>query len=285
MAVINTNSSATIAANALVKNEREINKAMNQLSTGSRINRAADDAAGLGVSIVMTSQINGLNQSVRNANDGISLAQTADGALSEATGILQRMRELAVQAGNSVLSDNQQDYLSAEFNALAEALGTVANNTSFNGVPILKNDQSPVGTENTYVIRGSDASTTMATVKVISLDVLATDAQALDISSSSDPTATPATGPAASVAALDTALDTIGAGRAELGAAMNTLAYVSDAQMVEIANTEISRSRIADTDYAAATTELARVQIIQQAGTSMLAQANQMPQSVLSLLQ
>ena len=99
MAVINTNSSATIAANALVKNEREINKAMNQLSTGSRINRAADDAAGLGVSIVMTSQINGLNQSVRNANDGISLAQTADGALSEATGILQRMRELAVQAG------------------------------------------------------------------------------------------------------------------------------------------------------------------------------------------
>jgi flagellin len=282
MAVINTNSSATIAANALVKNEREINKAMNQLSTGSRINRAADDAAGLGVSIVMTSQINGLNQSVRNANDGISLAQTADGALSEATGILQRMRELAVQAGNAVLSDNQQDYLSAEFNALAEALGTVANNTSFNGVPILTNDGSGTATENTYVIRGSDASTTMATVKVISLDVLATDAQALDISSSS---AAPATGPAASVAALDTALDTIGAGRAELGAAMNTLAYVSDAQMVEIANTEISRSRIADTDYAAATTELARVQIIQQAGTSMLAQANQMPQSVLSLLQ
>ena len=282
MAVINTNSSATIAANALVKNEREINKAMNQLSTGSRINRAADDAAGLGVSIVMTSQINGLNQSVRNANDGISLAQTADGALSEATGILQRMRELAVQAGNSVLSTEQQDYLSAEFNALAEALGTVANNTSFNGVAILKNDQSPVGTENTYVIRGSDASTTMATVKVISLDVLATDAQLLDISSGAT---LPAEGPAASVAALDTALDTIGAGRAELGAAMNTLAYVSDAQMVEIANTEISRSRIADTDYAAATTELARVQIIQQAGTSMLAQANQMPQSVLSLLQ
>ena len=172
--------------------------------------------------------------------------------------------------------------MSAEFNALAEALGTVANNTSFNGVPILTNDGSGTATENTYVIRGSDASTTMATVKVISLDVLATDAQALDISSSS---AAPATGPAASVAALDTALDTIGAGRAELGAAMNTLAYVSDAQMVEIANTEISRSRIADTDYAAATTELARVQIIQQAGTSMLAQANQMPQSVLSLLQ
>jgi len=283
MAVINTNSSATIAANALIKNERDINKAMNQLSTGSRINRAADDAAGLGVSIVMTSQINGLNQSVRNANDGISLAQTADGALAEATGILQRMRELAVQAGNSVLSDNQQDYLAAEFDALAAALGTVADNTSFNGVTILKNDQTPVpGTENAYVIRGADASTTIATVTVLSLDVLATDTQALDISSAA---VAPGAGPAASVTALDTALDEIGAGRAELGAAMNTLAYVADAQMVEIANTEVSRSRIADTDYAAATTELARAQIIQQAGTSMLAQANQMPQSVLSLLQ
>lgn len=279
MAVINTNSSATIAANALIKNERDLSKAMNQLSTGSRINRAADDAAGLGVSIVMTSQINGLTQSVRNANDGISLAQTADGALSEATGILQRMRELAVQAGNSVLSDNQQDYLSAEFDALAEALSTVANNTSFNNVSILKDDGG-AGTPNfnTYSIRGADASTVMADVKVTSLDTLATAAIALDIGSSSG-------NPATAITTIDGQLDTLAAGRAELGAAMNTLAYVADSQMVEIANTEVSRSRIADTDYAAATTELARAQIIQQAGTSMLAQANQMPQSVLALLQ
>jgi flagellin len=276
MTVINTNSSSTLAANALIKNERALSKAMNQLSTGSRINRAADDAAGLGVSIVMTSQINGLNQAIRNANDGISLAQTADGALSEVTDIFQRMRELAVQAGNSVLSDNQQDYLSAEFNALGYALDTVAANTSFNGVAILQNDGGAAGT-NSYAINGSDASTTMATVTVLSLDVLATTAQALDISSTGDP--------AAAITALDVGLDRIGAGRAELGAAMNTLAYVADSQMVEIANTEASRSRIADTDYAAATTELARTQIIQQAGTSMLAQANQMPQSVLSLLQ
>jgi flagellin len=279
MAVINTNSSATIAANALIKNERDLSKAMNQLSTGSRINRAADDAAGLGVSIVMTSQINGLNQSVRNANDGISLAQTADGALSEATGILQRMRELAVQAGNSVLSDNQKDYLSAEFEALATALGTVADNTSFNGIAILKDDGG-AGTPafNTYSIRGADASTVMAEVKVTSLDTLATAAIALDIGSA-------AGDPATAITTIDGQLDTLAGGRAELGAAMNTLAYVADAQMVEIANTEVSRSRIADTDYAAATTELARAQIIQQAGTSMLAQANQMPQSVLALLQ
>ena len=282
MAVINTNSSATIAANALLKNDRDLSKTMSQLSTGSRINRAADDAAGLGVSIVMTSQINGLNQSVRNANDGISLAQTADGALGEAIDILQRMRDLAVQAGNSVLSDHQQDYLAVEFDALAIALSTVADNTSFNGISILKNDglgTPPFGLiMNTYEIKGADAYSSMAILKVASLDILATGTQTLDIGSVSG-------SPIIAITTLDIQIETLASARAELGAAMNTLAYVADAQMVEIANTEVSRSRIADTDYAIATTELARAQIIQQAGTSMLAQANQAPQSVLALLQ
>ena len=282
MAVINTNSSATIAANALLKNDRDLSKAMNQLSTGSRINRAADDAAGLGVSIVMTSQINGLNQSIRNANDGISLAQTADGALGEVIDILQRMRELAVQAGNSVLSDNQQDYLAVEFDALADSLETIADNTSFNGVSILQNNglvPPPAGLlKNTYEIKGADANTVMVAVDVLSLDSLATATQTLNIGT--------ATGsPVNAIALLDLQLDLLADSRAELGAAMNTLAYVADAQMAELANTEVSRSRIADTDYAIATTELARAQIIQQAGTSMLAQANQAPQSVLALLQ
>lgn len=276
MAIINTNSSATIAANALLKNDRDLSKAMNQLSTGSRINRAADDAAGLGVSIVMTSQINGLNQSIRNANDGISLAQTADGALGQAIDIFQRMRELAVQAGNSVLSDNQQDYLAAEFNALADGLETIADNTSFNGVSILKNFSG----SNTYDIKGADASTTMANVLVVTLDVPVLLAQSMDISAAAGPSAVPAV-----VSTVDNVLQMLSAGRALLGAAMNTLGYVADAQMAELANTEVSRSRIADTDYAVATTELARAQIIQQAGTSMLAQANQAPQSVLALLQ
>jgi flagellin len=219
-----------------------------------------------------------LNQAIRNANDGISLAQTADGALSEVTDIFQRMRELAVQAGNSVLSDNQQDYLSAEFNALGYALDTVATNTSFNGVAILQNDGGAAGT-NSYAINGADASTTMATVTVLSLDYYVALAQFLDIGSAG------AFAGDIVIAAIDGALDAIAGSRADLGAAMNTLAYVADSQMVEIANTEASRSRIADTDYAAATTELARAQIIQQAGTAMLAQANQVPQSVLGLLQ
>ena len=282
MAVINTNSSATIAANALLKNDRDLSKAMNQLSTGSRINQAADDAAGLGVSIVMTSQINGLNQSVRNANDGISLAQTADGALGEVVDILQRMRELAVQAGNSVLSDNQQDYLAVEFDALADSLETIADNTSFNGVSILQNNglvPPPAGLlKNTYEIKGADANTVMVAVNVLSLDSLATATQTLNIG-------TTLGSPVNAIALLDLQLDLLADSRAELGAAMNTLAYVADAQMAELANTEVSRSRIADTDYAVATTELARAQIIQQAGTSMLAQANQAPQSVLALLQ
>jgi flagellin len=176
-----------------------------------------------------------------------------------------------------VLSDNQQDYLSAEFNALADALSTVADNTEFNGVAILKNDGATVNM-NHYDIKGADASSTMATVTVLSLDTYAALAQATDISSG--------TGlPDVAISVIDFQLDAIAGARADLGAAMNTLAYVADSQMVEIANTEASRSRIADTDYAAATTELARAQIIQQAGTAMLAQANQVPQSVLGLLQ
>ena len=234
------------------------------------------------MSIVMTSQINGLNQSVRNANDGISLPQTADGALGEVVDILQRMRELAVQAGNSVLSDNQQDYLAVEFDALADSLETIADNTSFNGVSILQNNglvPPPAGLlKNTYEIKGADANTVMVAVNVLSLDSLATATQTLNIG-------TTLGSPVNAIALLDLQLDLLADSRAELGAAMNTLAYVADAQMAELANTEVSRSRIADTDYAIATTELARAQIIQQAGTSMLAQANQAPQSVLALLQ
>lgn len=181
-----------------------------------------------------------------------------------------------------MLSDNQQDYLAVEFDALADSLETIADNTSFNGVSILQNNglvPPPAGLlKNTYEIKGADASTVMVAVNVLSLDSLATATQTLNIGT--------ATGsPVNAIALLDLQLDLLADSRAELGAAMNTLAYVADAQMAELANTEVSRSRIADTDYAIATTELARAQIIQQAGTSMLAQANQAPQSVLALLQ
>lgn len=270
MAVINTNVSASIAANALVKNERMLGKAMAQLSTGSRINNAGDDAAGLAISITMTSQINGLQQAVRNSNDGISIAQTADGALAEATNMVQRMRELAVQASNGAISDTERSYLDTEFQAIEGAILKIGTSTEFNGQAILAT--AGAGAKNI-----TDASgTTVATVTTATMSSLVT---ALD-----GDTVSTAAKAATALAGADTALAALASARAGLGASMNTLAFMADNQANELANTQASRSRVLDTDYASATTELARTQIIQQAGTAMLAQANQLPQNVLALL-
>jgi flagellin len=270
MAVINTNVSASIASNALVKNERMLSKAMAQLSTGSRINNAGDDAAGLAISVTMTSQIKGLEQAVRNANDGISIAQTADGALAEVTNMVQRMRELSIQASNGALSATERGYLDTEFQALEGAIAKIGTSTEFNGRAIL-------GTSATGYAITDAAGATVATVTTTAVATLVTALSAKGLNST--------TSAAAAITAADTALGKLASSRANLGAAMNTLAFVSDNQANELANTQASRSRVLDTDYAAATTELARTQIIQQAGTAMLAQANQLPQSVLALLQ
>ena len=270
MAVINTNVSASIASNALVKNERSLSKAMAQLSTGNRINNAGDDAAGLAISVTMTSQIKGLEAAIRNSNDGISIAQTADGALAEVTNMVQRMRELAVQASNGALSNTERSYLNTEFEALESAITSIGDSTEFNNVKILDS-----GAAN-FAITGADGSA-IATVTTVSMGGIMT---ALSLQSVS--TAVKA---GAAITGADTTLASLASQRATLGAAMNTLAFVADNQSNELANTQASRSRVMDTDYASATTELARTQIIQQAGTAMLAQANQLPQSVLALLQ
>lgn len=271
MAVINTNVSASIASNALVKNERSLSKAMAQLSTGNRINNAGDDAAGLAISMTMKAQVNGLNQAVRNANDGISLAQTADGALAETTNMLQRMRELAVQASNGVLSATERGYLQSEFAALRTAIGTIGSGTEFNGQAILAGDAGAFAITD-------QAGSTAVTVTTTALATTVTAVSATDISTNA---AAAVTG----IGAVDTALAAVAAARAGYGAALNSLAYVSDNFANASANAQASLSRISDTDYATATTDLARTQIIQQAGTAMLAQANQLPQTVLSLLQ
>lgn len=273
MAVINTNVSASIASNALVKNERSLSKAMAQLSTGNRINNAGDDAAGLAISETMTAQIRGLAVGVRNANDGISMAQTADGALAEATNILQRMRELATQARSGQYSTTQLGYLDAEYQDLVTAMDAIATSTEFNGTAIL----SAAG-DGTFNITGA-AGTTLASVTTYDLETSA--AAYGDITSAANATTELTLIDGAAAGSLAHMVNA----RASLGASMNALAYVADAQSNEMANTQASRSRIMDTDYASATTELARTQIIQQAGTAMLAQANQLPQTVLSLLQ
>ena len=276
MSVINTNVSALLTQNAIVKNERSMSTAMEQLSTGSRINGAKDDAAGLAISSRMTSQINGLNQSVRNANDAISFLQTADGALIEVENMLQRMRTLAVQASSETNTTADQAALQIEFTALRSEIDRVANDTQWNGEDIL---DGTGGTSGVYEFQiGASADQTLS-VTMASFD----DAGA-NVSGISGSTLAATASASAAITALDTVLTNVNSERATLGANINVLQYSADNLANVSQNAAASRSRVTDTDYAQATTELARTQIIAQAATAMLAQANQMPQTVLSLL-
>jgi len=276
MSVINTNVSALLTQNAIVKNERSMGVAMEQLSTGSRINGAKDDAAGLAISSRMTSQINGLNQSVRNANDAISFLQTADGALIEVENMLQRMRTLAVQASSETNTTADQAALQIEFAALRTEIDRVANDTQWNGEDIL---DGTGGTSGVYAFQiGASASQTLS-VTMANFDDAG--ANTSGIASSSLAATSSAS---AAITALDAVLTSVNSERAKLGANINVLQYSADNLANVSQNAAASRSRVTDTDYAQATTELARTQIIAQAATAMLAQANQMPQTVLSLL-
>ena len=417
MTAINTNTAATITANALTKNERAMSQAMERLSTGLRINSAGDDAAGLAISSRMTSQINGLNMAVRNSNDAISMVNTADGAYIEATNMMQRMRELAVQAASGTMGSTDRTALNTEYQALNDQILEIAGNTQWNGTNIL---DDTVGTTGSVAFQvGANASQTITTdfgslgytgrtataavtarnavgpvaafVEITvaggalldgdqismhfgsdggwltltlgsgdaahlttgtdAMDVLAansnneigfettsgnygatasatafftdtgggaaagnlsiiagTSANTFKISGSVTGSANTIVAPTdihitrgisagiiatditqvdhanAALAALDTAITSMNTQRASFGAAVNRLEYASDNLANVSQNTSASRSRILDADYASETTELARTQIIQQAATAMLSQANQQAQSVLALL-
>ena len=279
MSVINTNVSALLTQNAIVKNERSMGVAMEQLSTGSRINGAKDDAAGLAISSRMTSQINGLNQSVRNANDAISFLQTADGALIEVTNMLQRMRTLAVQASSETNTTADQAALNIEFGALRTEINRVADDTQWNGENIL--DGAGGNGSGVYLFQiGASASQTLS----VTLANFETGSAGTEVNGISASTLAATSSASAAITALDTALTNVNSERATLGANINVLQYSADNLSNVSQNAAASRSRVTDTDYAQATTELARTQIIAQAATAMLAQANQMPQTVLSLL-
>ena len=280
MPVINTNVNALISRNAANINNRALSSAMQQLSTGKRINSAKDDAAGLAVSEIMTAQIRGLNMGVRNANDGISLLQTAEGAMIEQTNMLQRMRELAVQGSNDTITDTQKGYLNTEFTQLRSEIDRIASQTKWNGATLLAGGTQlgnasagtysfMVGSNSTYVqvTVANMASTSGANLSAVSASAVSTAALAVT-----------------AIDSIDTALSAIASQRATIGAGINRLTYAVDNLTNVSQNLSESRSRILDTDYAAASSELARTQIIQQASTAMLAQANQQPQSVLALL-
>ena len=278
MTVINTNTAATLTANALTKNERAMSQAMERLSTGVRINSASDDAAGLAISSRMTSQINGLNQAVRNTNDAISMVQTADGALVEVTNMLQRMRELAVQgASGTNTGTNDMAALNTEYEALRDEVFQIIDDTQWNGSTLLDGNVAAAGDQTVDFHVGANASQTI-TIDFGDFETgqFGSFTAAHDIDAATEANT--------AIGIIDTALTTVNTKRADFGAAINRLEYTADNLANVSQNTSASRSRILDADYASETTELARTQIIQQAGTAMLSQANQQAQSVLALL-
>ena len=274
MNVINTNIGALKAANASNAAGKALGTAMERLSTGKRINSAKDDAAGLAITTSMTSQVRGMNQGIRNANDGISMAQTAEGALSEVTNMLQRQRELTVQASNNTYSADDLANLASEMDALNTQITNVLANSEFNGQKLF------------------DASA--GTAGVVTVQAGANEADAIDIDLSANLTTDADLAAAAAVdvealaagdiALFDTAIKTVSTVRAGLGASQNQLESAVTNLNNNITNLSDARSRIEDTDYSAETTALAKSQILSQASSAMLAQANQSQQNVLSLL-
>jgi flagellin len=277
MSVINTNVPSLKTQMAMAVNSRGLHNAMEQLSTGRRINSAADDAAGLAISQGMTAQIRGLNQAIRNANDGISMLQTAEGATNEIGNILQRMRELAVQSANDTYNDDvDRAAMDTEFQSLSEEINRIATVTTWNNKQIFDS----VNTFDYHVgfASAADNKITVMTTKLtnddfgdtgtdISAEAVDTKAHALD-----------------ALDAIDTAINDLNAARANMGGYINRLNFTVDNLSNISTHLSESRSRIEDADYAQASSDLAKHQVIQQAATAMLAQANQSSQSVLTLL-
>ena len=288
MAVVNTNLAASIAQAALVRNERDLSTAMEQLSTGKKINSAADNASGLAISTRMTSQIRGLDQAVRNANDAISMISTAEGALDEITAMLQRMRELAVQAGTGTTSTEDRDYLNDEYTHLLAEIERVSANTQWNGRDILDGNAAGSGQGTSVAFQvGMNPSQTISVgfgdFTSAGNGVMAS-LNGFTLNSGSSSIASSITAASNVITAADVALEAVSTQRATFGAVSNRLTHAIDNLTNVKTEAEASRSRILDTDYAQSTSELARTQIIQQAGTAMLAQANQLPSTVLALL-
>ena len=274
--VINTNIKALVATGELAKNGRTMAKTMESLSTGSRINKASDDAAGLSIRENMTAQVRGLNAAVRNANDAISMLQTADGALNEVADMLQRMRELGTLAQNDTYSTAQRVAMNDEFTQLQGEIDRIADNTQWNSMNLLDGTGGNWGGRSLFTFQvGANAGQT------ISVAIAGMGIASLGISAVSVGTVTAAR---LAVTALDDAISVLNSRRSVLGSVINRLTHAVDNLTNVSQNATESRSRVTDTDYATATSELARTQIIQQAATAILAQANQQPQMVLSLL-
>lgn len=269
MSVINTNISAIRATNASTAAQKALGTAMERLSTGKRINSAKDDAAGLAIATSMTSQIKGMAQGIRNANDGISMAQTAEGALGEVTNMLQRVRELTVQSLSGTYSTADKTRMKSEADALQTQMTDVLTKTTFNGTKLFDGTAGSGGTVTIQTGANTTDTTTMSFA---------------NISTSAATTVDLSTATAGALTTIDTALGVVSDARASLGASQNKLESAINSQTNNITNLSDARSRIEDADYSTETTAMAKAQILSQASTAMIAQANQSQQNVLSLL-
>ena len=281
MTVIGTNVAAMRAQSASTSASMQLQQSMERLSSGKRINSAKDDAAGLAIATKMTAQIRGLNAAARNANDGVSLAQTAEGALGQISNIVQRIRELAVQSSNGTVTNTDRLGLDNESRALLDQIDTIAATTNFNGVALLDGSAATVSIQT-----GINATDTVGISLVDSRSATLNigKAAAQGTAGTSEIDLANATNASAALATLDTALNTIAAARASLGASQNRLTVTVDNISSTVVNLTEARSRIEDVDFSGETTTLAKAQILSQASTAMIAQANQAQQGVLSLI-
>lgn len=279
MSTINTNIMSMNAQRNLSTSSSSLATSMQRLSSGLRVNSAKDDAAGLAIAERMNAQVKGMNVAIRNANDGISLAQTAEGALGKVGDSLQRMRELAVQARNSTNSDADKNSLDKEFKELASEIQRVLAGTKFNGKAILGSAAGSLNFQVGANTTSNDVITITSSNMTTNTDITAVTGSAVTIGSTADFAALGTV-----IDNIDTALDTINAERATFGASQNRFEAVISNLQVSVENQSAARGRIMDADFAVETSNLSRAQILQQAGTAMVAQANQLPQGVLSLL-
>jgi len=274
MAGINTNLTALNTSRNLSGSQMAQSQAVQRLSSGLRVNSAKDDSAGLAIAERFNAQVKGMNVAIRNANDAVSLAQTAEGALSKVSDMLQRMRELAVQSANATNSTSDRTNLDAEYDQLGSEITRTLAGTTFNGTTMLG---ANAGTLTFQIGAGTTTNDTIA----ITTTRLDNNASMTAVSTGSITTAALAT---ASIGQLDTAIDLITTERSTYGAAQNRFESAIGVLQVSAENNAASRSRIMDADYATETAALSRAQVLQQAGTAMLAQANQLPNQVLTLL-
>ena len=278
---INTNLASLTAQRALNATQGSLNTSMQRLSSGLRVNSAKDDAAGIAIADRMQTQVRGMNVAMRNANDAISLLQTAEGLVGQVNGILQRMRELAVQAANATNNTGDRSNLNSEYQQLANEVNRMLRDTTFNGLKILGVDGGTM--PQTYQI-GPNAGDTIS----FAIANLVSAPNILSITGADPAVTAPAianvNGATSALANIDLALDQLNTERATYGAVQNRMDAIIEVMQVNAENTSAARGRIMDADFARETANLARAQILQQAGTAMLSQANAMPQQVLQLL-